>query len=169
GKFEYLTYSGSLSAHSGEGNNNLRFNITIDAPASLNISGQQWIRVRASGTTDLSGPPRVSEDRLDNRLRKIGLLFDNVLNRQEFNQDPNNLKRQTTRQIELVAKPVSLFSGSLMTMVQFKDDGAATVSDSFNSEDTTNWPINPLTGEIDLTVSHNPASSLGKNGDIASN
>jgi hypothetical protein len=167
--WDYLTYSGSLSAHGGEGNNNLRFNIVVDAPASLNISGQQWIRVRASGTTDLSGPPRVSEDRLDNRLRKLGLLIDNVMNRQEKDQDLNNLKKQTTRQIELVAKPVSLFSGSLMTMVQFKDDGAATVSDSFNSEDTTNWPINPLTGEIDLTVSHNPASSLGKNGDIASN
>lgn len=169
GKYDFLTYNTSLSAHGGEGNTNLRINVTVDAPASLKTSGQQWVRVRASGTTDLTGPPRVSEEKLDNRLRKLGLIVDKVLSRQGDVTDPNKLKKQTTRQIELVAKPVSLFSGAIMTMVQFKDDGGATVTDSFNSEDPTHWPTDPSTGEIDLTVSHDPNSPLGKNGDIASN
>ena len=168
GKYDYLTYDTSLSAHGGEGNNNLRVNVTLDAPASLtDPAGRRWVRVRASGTTDLTGPTRVSEERLDNRLRKLGLMFDKVLNRQVTSA--TNLTKQTTRQIELVAKPVSLFSGALTAMVQIKGDDKGFTTDSYNSEDLVNWPVNPGTGEVDFSISHNPNSPLGKNGDVASN
>ena len=169
GKYDFLTYNTSLSAHAGEGNNNLRLTVTVDAPASLTVNGARWLRVRASGTTDLAGPPRVSEERLDNRLRKLGLIFDKVLARQGEVTDSNQLKKQTTRQIELVAKPVSLFSGALSAMVQIKGDDKGFMTDSFNSEDLTHWPVNPGTGEVDFTLSHDPTSPLGKNGDVASN
>ena len=170
-KFDFLTYNTSLSSHAGEGNNNLKITVTVDAPASLieTVTQKHWLRVRASGTTDLTGPARVSEDKLDNRLRKLGLMFDKALSWQGEEIDVTKLKRQSTRQIELIAKPTSLFSGALTAMVQIKGDDKGFVTDSFNSEDLANWPINPGNGEIDLSKSHDPTSPLGKNGDVASN
>ena len=161
---DYVTYTTNLSPHSGEGNTNLTIRVTIDAPASLvDSSGRQWLRVRASGTTDLVGGARVSEEKLDNRLRKLGLFFDKVLGVSTAGAP------QATRKIELVAKPVSMFSGALTAQVQLQIDDQGIITDSFNSEDRVNWPINPATGEIDLTVSHDPTNPLGKNGDIGSN
>ncbi|HJT81843.1 MAG TPA: hypothetical protein VJ719_11650, partial [Chthoniobacterales bacterium] len=170
-KFDFLTYNTTLSPHQGEGNTNLKITVTVDAPASLTETNTQkrWLRVRTSGTTDLTGPARVSEEKLDNRLRKLGLLFDKVLSGQGEETDPNKLKKQTTRQIELVAKPVSLFSGALTAMVQIKGDDKGFLTDSYNSEDPVNWPVNPGTGEVDFTKSHDPTNPLGKNGDVASN
>ena len=166
GNFDYITYSTQLSPHAGEGNQNLRITVTIDKPASLKDSGnRQWLRVRATGTTDLAGPTRVSEEKLDNRLRKLGLFWDKILAATD-NTAPAT--HQTTRQIELVAKPVTMFAGALTSMVQIKSDGQGVYTDSFNSEDRTHWPVNS-SGDIDLTVSHDPTNALGKNGDIASN
>ena len=159
---DYITYSTQLTPHAGEGNNNLRIQTYVDAPVSLtDPAGRQWIRIRSTGSTDLAGPVRVSEEKLDNRLRKLGLFFDKVLGQSVS-------KPVATRRIELIAKPVSLFSGALTAMVQYKDDDGTTVTDSFNSEDPVHWPINAA-GEYDFTVSHDPTSPLGKNGDIASN
>jgi hypothetical protein len=162
--FEYVTYSTNLTPHAGEGNTNLRISVKIDAPTTLvDPSQRQWLRVRATGTTDLVGGQKVSEEKLDNRLRKLGLFFDKVLGVSTTGQP------QATRRIELVAKPVTMFAGALTSMVQIKSDGQGVWTDSFNSEDATHWPINPTTGEYDLTLSHDPTSPLGKNGDVASN
>jgi hypothetical protein len=160
---DYVTYSTELTKHAGEGNTNLRISATIDAPVALTDSAQrQWIRVRATGSTDLAGPVRVSEEKLDNRLRKLGLFFDKVLNKAVNTP-------VATRQIELVAKPVSMFSGALTAMVQIKAEDKGFTTDSYNSEDLVNWPINPGNGEVDFSKSHDPLSPLGKNGDVASN
>lgn len=166
-----LTYNTWLSPHAGEGNSNLRMSVTIDAPSTLVDSSQrQWLRVRASGSTDLTGPKRVSEERLDNRLRKLGLFWDNVL-KQDLGSSARGV---ASRKIELVAKPVSMFSGALTAMVQIKGDDKGFTTDSYNSEDKVNWPeipdpLNPSETIIDMTVSHDPNSPLGKNGDVASN
>lgn len=161
---DFVTYSTQLTPHAGEGNTNLRITVTVDAPTSLvDPAGRQWLRVRATGTTDLAGGAKVSEEKLDNRLRKLGLYFDKVLGLSVAGAP------QATRKIELVAKPVTMFAGALTSMVQIKSDGQGVWTDSFNSEDKTNWPVNASTGEIDLTVSHDPTNPLGKNGDVASN
>lgn len=160
---DYITYRTQLTRHAGEGNTNLRIRVYMDAPVSLtDPAGRQWIRVRATGSTDLSGPVRVSEEKLDNRLRKLGLFFDKVLG--QASSTP-----VTTRRIELIAKPATMFSGALTAMVQIKNDDKGFLTDSYNSEDLTNWPYNPATGEINMTKSHDPTSPLGKNGDVASN
>lgn len=171
--FDFITYDTKLTSHAGEGNTNLRITITIDKPASLkDTNNRQWLRVRATGTTDTAGPQRVADEKLDNRLRKLGVVWDKILastvSTITGSMNPNNNK-QVTRQIELVAKPVTMFEGALTSMVQLKVDGQGLVTDSFNSEDRTHWPINPSTGEYDLTISHDPTSALGKNGDIGSN
>lgn len=175
--YDFVTYKTDLSAHSGEGNTRLTVTTTVDAPASLKIAGgRQWLRVRATGTTDVSGPNRVSEEKLDNRLRKLSLIYDKLLGGTLVENKP-----VATRQIELVAKPVSLFAGALMAMVEIKNDKKAgiggIVTDSFNSEGYYNaaqgkivdWPINSSTLEFDLTMSHDPSTAIGKNGDIGSN
>ena len=175
--FDYLTYGWDpdyhpndvqLTAHSGEGNTVLRVNVTIDAPASLNdASVGQWLRVRASGTTDVVGPPRVSEEQRDNRLRKLSFFLLDMFG--------NKRMPFATRRIELVARPVSMFSGALTAMVQIKNDDQGMVTDSFNSEDTATWPLiqdpNAPAGSMmyDLTKAHDPTTTLGKNGDVASN
>lgn len=160
---DYITYTTNLSPHSGEGNNNLRIKVIMDAPTSLTDSAsRQWLRVRSIGGTDLSGPVRVSEEQLDNRLRKLGLFFDKVMGQSVATP-------VASRKIELVAKPVTLFAGALTAMVQIKNDKNGLVTDSFNSEDHTNWPYNSTTGAYDLSVSHDPTNALGKNGDVASN
>jgi hypothetical protein len=46
------------------------------------------------------------------------------------------------------------------------------VTDSFNSEDNTHWPTIKDSNNldvIDMSISHDPTSALGKNGDVASN
>lgn len=161
--FDFITYSTPLTPHAGEGNQNLRITATIDKPSSLSNSGQQWLRVRATGTTDVSGPSRVSEEKLDNRLRKLGLLWDKVL----AATGATSSSHQATRQIELVAKPVNYFAGALTAQVQIKSDKGGIFTNSFNSEDPTNWPI--VNGAYDFTKSLDTTTALGKNGDIASN
>ena len=171
--WNFVTYSTQLTAHAGEGNTNLRITATVDAPSSLNLDNpslpsnvsRQWLRIRATGTTDLSGPQRISDDQLDNRLRKLGLFWDKVL---AATDGTSALSHQATRQIELVAKPVTMFAGALTAMVQIKSDNQGIWTDSFNSEDRVHWPLD-VNGNIDLTVSHDPTNALGKNGDVASN
>lgn len=164
--YDFLTYSTQLTPHAGEGNTNLRITVTVDKPSSLlDPSSRHWLRVRATGTTDLAGPSRVSEEKLDNHLRKLGLFLDKVL----AATGASSNSRQTTRQIELVAKPVTYFTagGVLTAMVQIKSDKMGIVTNSFNSEDPTHWPI--VNGAYDLTVSLDPTNPLGKNGDVSSN
>lgn len=167
--YDFITYTTDLTPHAGEGNTRLKITTTIDTPNTLvDSSNRQWVRVRSTGTTDVAGGQVVSEEKLDNRLRKLGLFWDKVFAGTVSKVTGNNNK-QTTRQIELVAKPVSLFSGALAAMVQIKDDDHVMVTDSFNSEDSVNFPINPVTGEFDLTKSHDPTTAIGKNGDVGSN
>jgi hypothetical protein len=60
---EILTRTIPLVTHAGGGNSTLSTTVAIDAPASLRHGrGRQWYRVRATGTTTLPGPGRVSSD-----------------------------------------------------------------------------------------------------------
>jgi hypothetical protein len=61
----------------GEGSNAVSVWTTIDtAGLPLDSNGNQWYRIRATGTASAVGPPRVSNQGLDSSLRKIGLRFD---------------------------------------------------------------------------------------------
>ena len=163
-KVTNVTYSTQLTPHAGEGNTNLSVSLTLDAPTSLvDPSGRQWIRVRAIGNTDLTGPKRVSEEKLDNRLRKLSIAFDRVL------AATTTGSGHASRTIEVVAKPVTMFAGAIMTQCNFRNDKGAVSTNSFSSEDNVNWPYSALTGAYDMSKSDNPADPLGKNGDVGSN
>ncbi len=143
-----LTITSIFSNHAGEGNSALSAKIVIDAPASLKVSGTQWYRIRATGIAALSGPPRVSPDKLDNLLRRLSLVA-----------KPNGVTvSAATRTVECIAKPTSLFTQALTAEVQIKNDGTGMVVDSFDSTDAAK----STGGDYD------PAKRQS-NGDISSN
>src|SRR6202040_924687 len=86
---------------SGEGNNLVSMWTTIDTGGlPLDSNGNQWYRIRATGTAAAVGPVRISNQRLDNDLRKIGLRFDRKSN--------NALATpQATRTIEVVVQALA--------------------------------------------------------------
>jgi Tfp pilus assembly protein PilX len=70
--FPNLTFSTGT-----EGNNSVSGWMTIDtAGLPLDKNGNQWYRVRATGTAGVPGLKRVSNQRLDDNLRKFSLIFD---------------------------------------------------------------------------------------------
>jgi hypothetical protein len=60
----------------GEGNNSVTGWVTVDtAGLPSDNNGNQWYRVRATGVAGASGPPRVSNNKLDSNLRKLAFRF----------------------------------------------------------------------------------------------
>lgn len=153
------TFSTSFT-HAGEGNLSMRVSTTVDKPATLvDASGRQWYRVRTTGTTDISASPRVSTERLDNRLRKLGLVWNKATG-------AKLAKPQASRTIELVAKPVGCFNEALLSEVQFKNDNGGVLVDSYDSSD----PAKSTLGIYDDTIPYGTAGSkIQANGDIGSN
>jgi len=77
GKYYYLIPSDITFQQGVEGNNSVSSWVTIDtAGLRLDHYGNQWYRVRATGQAGAPGRKRVSNQRLDNDLRKLSLIFD---------------------------------------------------------------------------------------------
>src|SRR4029077_1119654 len=84
GKYNYYSSSFSLQ---GEASNTITWWVTVDngsvapmpspSPGLVN-GGQQAYRIRAAAVVDSPGPVRVSNNRLDNDLRKVNLRFDRI-------------------------------------------------------------------------------------------
>src|SRR6202011_826532 len=136
---------------SGEGNNLVSMWTTIDTgglPPDSN--GNQWYRIRATGTAAAVGPPRVSNQRLDNDLRKIGLRFDRKTNNAIASP-------QATRTIEVIvqalAQSIWVRGVTLKGAITMSGGGTA---DSFNSSD----PFKSTNGQYDV-------SKRQSHGDIA--
>ena len=114
----------------GEGNNLVSVWTTIDtAGLPLDSNGNQWYRIRATGTAAAVGPPRVSNQGLDSSLRKIGLRFD----RKTSNAISSP---QATRTIEVIvqglAQSIWVRGITLQNAITMSGGG---VIDSFNSGD----------------------------------
>jgi len=76
-KYNYLIPSNITFQQGVEGNNSVSSWVTIDtAGLPLDNNGNQWYRVRATGSAGAPGPKRVSNQRLDDDLRKLSLIFD---------------------------------------------------------------------------------------------
>jgi hypothetical protein len=126
----------------GEGNNLVSMWTTIDT-ASLppDSNGNQWYRIRATGTAAAVGPPRISNQRLDNDLRKIGLRFDRKTNNAIASP-------QATRTIEVIVQALaqSIWVRGVTLKGTITMSGGGTV-DSFNSSD----PFKSTNGQYDVT------------------
>lgn len=144
--------STTLTSHAGEGNQALSINVIIDTPLSLmDASGRQWLRVRSTGSANLPGPQRVSSNKLDNMLRRLTLKYDRATGAVATTP-------RASRTIECIAKPSTMFGQALMSMVQYRNDGAGALTDSYDSRDGNK----STNGVYDPTKRQN-------NGDIANN
>jgi len=127
---------------SGEGSNAVSVWTTIDtAGLPLDSNGNQWYRIRATGTASAVGPPRVSNQGLDSSLRKIGLRFD----RKTSNAISSP---QATRTIEVIvqalAQSIWVRGITLENTISMSGGG---VIDSFNSSDS----FKSTNGAYDIT------------------
>jgi hypothetical protein len=125
-----------------EGNPLVSMWTTIDtAGLPLDSNGNQWYRIRATGTAAAAGPPRVSNQRLDNDLRKIGLRFDRKTNNAIISP-------QASRTIEVIvqalAQSIWVRGVTLKSTITMSGGG---VIDSFNSTD----PFKSTNGQYDVT------------------
>lgn len=151
---QYNYFAGSVSPQSGqynvngditssgEGNTLITMWTTIDTGGlPLDGNGNQWYRIRATGTASAVGPVRVSNQRLDNDLRKIGLRFD---------RKSNNaiITPQATRTIEVVvqalAQSIWVRAITLKNAITMSGGG---IVDSYNSGD----PFKSTNGQYDST------------------
>lgn len=148
--------NGSLTT-SGEGNTATSTWTTLDTgglPPDAN--GNQWYRVRATGTALTSGPVRISNQGLDNDLRKISLRFDRRSNTALS-------KPQAARTIEVIvqALPQSVWVRGITLQSTITMSGNGIV-DSF---DSTN-PFKSTNGSYDITKrqSHGDIGTLNSSG-----
>ncbi len=136
-----------------EGNPTVSAWATMDT-GSLPVdgNGNQWYRIRATGTASTSGPVRVSNQSLDNDLRKISLRFDRRSN--------NALSTpQATRSIEVVVQALaqSIWVRGITLKGAITMSGNGTI-DSYNSND----PFKSTNGLYDPTKrqSHGDVGTL---------
>ena len=148
---------------SGEGNNLVSMWTTIDTGGlPLDSNSHQWYRIRATGTAAAVGPPRVSNQRLDNDLRKIGLRFDRKTNNAIASP-------QATRTIEVIVQALaqSIWLRGVTVKGTITMSGGGIV-DSFNSSD----PFKSTNGQYDVTKrqSHGDIATInsGTNSDLNS-
>lgn len=136
-------YVAPTLVHNGEGNTDVNFTVTVDAPSAPNSlvdsAGKQWYRIRSTGTTYLPSTLRPGTDKRDRLLRKIDFLVDRRSNA--------NLSRpQAVRTVEMIARPVS-FDNALTSAGLIKLNDHDIVIDSFDSRDatkSTNGNYDPL-------------------------
>src|SRR5713226_7269774 len=149
GAGQYNYYSSSFSLQ-GEASNSVSMWVTVDngsvgptsSPSqSLTNNGAQAYRIRATATVEAPGPKRVSNNKLDNDLRHISLLFNRLTG--TMNTSSHG---QATRRIELVAVPVfqSFWGRAITLRSEITLSGNAYV-DSFDSSN----PFKSTNGQYD--------------------
>jgi Tfp pilus assembly protein PilX len=141
-KYNYLIPSNITFQQGVEGNNSTSSWVTIDTAAlRLDKNGNQWYRVRATGSAGAPGPKRVSNQRLDDDLRKLSLIFDRKAGATVSSP-------VASRTIEVIAAPqtknVYAYGVVLRNSVYMNGN---TLIDSFNSGD----PTKSTNGQYDVT------------------
>ena len=154
--------------------NSLTTSVTVDNFYKDPLSDTDCYRIRAKGTAKVFGIPRVGmDDRMDGSTRG-----DSWLRRIDFNYDhffatygygdglvgpsPTPVAvpyPQITRRVELIAVPISAFTGALRVENAFNGPGSAGVVDSYDSKN----------GAYTF-VANNPASPYyadSRNGDVS--
>jgi len=162
---QYNYYVPPSLALQGEASNTMRMWVTIDPVASTFLSNNaQAYRVRATGVVGAPGPARVSNQKLDNDLRKISLRFDR-------NAGGTVATPQASRTIEVIAQPAagSTSTVGIVSRKAFTMGGSSDFIDSFNSTNPF-YSINGryvngqyVGGQYDTTQ---PPGSEGSNGNV---
>jgi Tfp pilus assembly protein PilX len=132
--FPNLTFSTGT-----EGNNSVSGWMTIDtAGLPLDKNGNQWYRVRATGNAGVPGLKRVSNQRLDDNLRKFSLIFD----RKSVAGTGTISSPVASRRIEVIAAPqtknVSAYGVVLRNSIYMNGNTLIDSFDSSSSSKSTN-------------------------------
>lgn len=146
-----LKFTPPQIVHGGELNNQMDTEVFIDAPPELvDSSKRQWYRIRANGTTYLPGGSVISDDKQDHLLRRLSFVR-NAKTKKSVTQP------ETTRRVELIAKPVSFENAILSDKPLMMNNQQITV-DSYDSR----YPETSTNGLYDPT-------KTAANGDVATN
>jgi hypothetical protein len=156
---EYVYFTRTLQV-SGEGAGTIKFWATIDtAGLPKDHNGNQWYRIRATGIAATPGPPRVSNQKRDNDLRKISLRTDRI-------SGLALAAPQAARMIEVIAKPntTNLWSRGITLSSYLKLNGTGVIDsfDSTNSLYSTNHLYDPSkrTSNADIGIVDSTGSDL---------
>ncbi len=133
----------------------MNIEVNVDAPGQLvdPANGWQYYRVRTLGSLPLTGPPRVSYNKQDNRLRKLTLLNQRFID-SLFTSETNTA--HASRRIEAIVRPISSFDQALLSVGVLNLNNQNIVIDSYDSRD----PLKSTNGLYDVTKRQ-------QNGDIA--
>jgi len=131
--YNYLPSSSVTLTMQGEGATSVSAWVTVDQAgmsAAQDTNGLQWYRIRSTGVAAAPGPPRVSNQKLDNDLRKISLRFDRK-------SGTAITAPQAARTIEVIAQPISSSVGSrgIISRKTFLMSGNGFI-DSFDSSNS---------------------------------
>jgi len=147
---QYNYYSSNFALQ-GEASNSVKMWVTVDngsiAPISSGLTNSlnnnlQAYRIRATATVGAPGPKRVSNNKLDNDLRHISIMFNRLTGAATGSHG------QASRRVELVAVPVAqnLLGRALTLKDGIQMSGGAYV-DSFDSSN----PFKSTNGLYDAT------------------
>jgi hypothetical protein len=157
-QYNYLPSSALALTMQGEGATSVSTWVTVDtAGANLtDSSGNQWYRIRSTGQSNLSGPARVSANKLDNNLRNTIAL--------NFNRNGGS-KLGPWRTIEVIMQPL-VTSGwpAGITLGSWVSMSGGGIVDSFNSHLAAGglWSLpNRITPQISPLVDSMNTSGQG--------
>ncbi len=146
----------------------MNIEVNVDAPAQLKdpATGWQYYRIRTLGSLPLSGPPRVSYNKEDNRLRKLTLLNQRFIDGL-FTSETNDA--HAARRIEAIIRPLGSFDQAIMSVGVLDLNNQNIVIDSYDSRDplkSTNglYPYNDR--NADGTLKRQENGNIATNGSI---
>lgn len=163
--------AGSHLLSTGEGTTDLWYHVEVDSPASYLISGNRWYRVRSTGYAGLSGMARSNNDSPDGArthndiLRKFDLKTDHFIKRYGDYANAAGtsvaVTPQATRRVEIVVRPQTAFSRSIVATAPSGNPVGVPLVDSFDSTDAVHYP-----GGLYTSAPRNVALGIGTNATV---
>lgn len=132
-----VSYGLTTIPNSGLAGTPMTIEVNVDAPASFVDPKNSWqyYRIRTVGTMPIVGPGRVTDNKQDNRLRKLSLRFERFTNGILTAHAVSS--PQVSRRIEAIVRPVSSFDQAIMSVGTIDLTNQNIVVDSYDSTDPT--------------------------------
>ena len=132
-----VSYGLTTIPNSGLAGTQMTIEVNVDAPSSFvdPANGWQYYRIRTIGTMPITGSGHVTDNKQDNRLRRLSLRFERFTNgilTAHAISSP-----QVSRRIEAIVKPVSSFAQAIMSVGVIDLTNQNIVIDSYDSKDPT--------------------------------
>jgi hypothetical protein len=134
--------------------------VNVDAPVELLDTSNNWqyYRIRTLGSMPLTGPPRVAFNKEDNRLRKLTLRFQRLIDNLFTSEDNSP---HASRRVEAVLAPLSSFDQAIFSVGSLNLNNQNIVIDGYDSRD----PNKSTNGLYDVTKRQN-TGNIATDGDL---